>query len=74
MNTKDKLRKKCDEVKSIIIDKNEAYGDSAIIPSKIFSKISATEDWKERSDEKLNRMQNKSNYVNKEKKSREIAR
>jgi len=59
MNTKDKLRKKCDEVKSLLIDKNEAYGDSAIIPSNIFSKLSATEALKARIDDKLNRIQNK---------------
>jgi len=59
MNTKDKLKKKCDEVKKLLIDKNEAYGDSAIIPSNIFSKLSATEALKARIDDKLNRIQNK---------------
>jgi hypothetical protein len=59
MNTKDKLRKKCDEVKKLLIEKNEAYGDSAIIPSNIFSKLSATEALKARIDDKLNRIQNK---------------
>ena len=66
MNTKDKLRKKCDEVKSLLIDKNEAYGDSAIIPSNIFSKLSATEALKARIDDKLNRIQNKGIYDNTE--------
>jgi hypothetical protein len=59
MNTKEKLIKKCDEVKKLLIDKNEAYGDSAIIPSNIFSKLSATEALKARIDDKLNRIQNK---------------
>tara|TARA_R100000808_G_C2044647_1_gene82736 strand:+ start:66 stop:437 length:372 start_codon:yes stop_codon:yes gene_type:complete len=66
MNTKDKLRKKCDEVKKLLIEKNEAYGDSAIIPSNIFSKLSATEALKARIDDKLNRIQNKGIYDNTE--------
>ena len=62
MNTKDKLRKKCDEVKSLLIDKNEAYGDSAIIPSNIFSKLSSTDGVKASIDDKLKRMHNKGSY------------
>jgi len=47
----------CDEVKQLLIEKNEKYGDSALQPSRIFSKADATEQILVRIDDKLNRIQ-----------------
>tara|TARA_Y100000361_G_C11105840_1_gene314749 strand:- start:648 stop:1010 length:363 start_codon:yes stop_codon:yes gene_type:complete len=59
MSIKNKLRDKCDQVKQLLLEKNKAYGDSAVIPSNIFSKLSAVEGLKARIDDKLNRIKNK---------------
>jgi len=58
MNTKDKLIKKCKQVADLLIQKNEAYGDSALNPAGIFSKLKASEALKIRLDDKLKRIQN----------------
>tara|TARA_R100000388_G_scaffold62550_1_gene45685 strand:+ start:14 stop:388 length:375 start_codon:yes stop_codon:yes gene_type:complete len=58
MNTKDKLIKKCKQVANLLIQKNEAYGDSALNPAGIFSKLKASEALKIRLDDKLKRIQN----------------
>jgi hypothetical protein len=58
MNTKDKLIKKCNELSNLLIKKNEAYGDSALNPAGIFSKLKASEALKIRLDDKLKRIQN----------------
>jgi hypothetical protein len=47
----------CDEVKQLLIEKNKKYGDSALQPSRIFSKADATEQILVRIDDKLNRIQ-----------------
>ena len=58
MNTKDKLIKKCKQVADLLVQKNEAYGDSALNPAGIFSKLKASEALKIRLDDKLKRIQN----------------
>ena len=58
MNTKNKLIKKCEQVADLLIGKNEAYGDSALNPAGIFSKLKASEALKIRLDDKLKRIQN----------------
>mgnify|MGYP006275884063 CR=1 FL=1 len=47
----------CDAVKSLLISKNQKYGDSALNPSRIFSKANAIEQLLVRIDDKLNRVQ-----------------
>lgn len=47
----------CDEVKNLLIEKNKKYGDSALNPSRIFSKAGAVEQILVRIDDKLNRIQ-----------------
>ena len=59
MNTKDKLVKKCDEIKQLLLEKNEAYGDSALHPANIFSHLTSIESIKIRIDDKLKRIENK---------------
>ena len=58
MNTKDKLIKKCEDLKILLLKKNKAYGDSALNPAGIFSKLQASEALKIRLDDKLKRIQN----------------
>lgn len=47
----------CDDIKQLLIDKNQKYGDSALEPSRIFSKANAVEQILVRIDDKLNRIQ-----------------
>jgi hypothetical protein len=46
----------CDEVKALLLEKNKAYGDSALNPVRIFSKASPVEQLKVRIDDKLSRL------------------
>jgi hypothetical protein len=47
----------CNEIKELLLEKNRKYGDSALTPSRIFSKADATEQLLVRIDDKLNRIQ-----------------
>lgn len=47
----------CDEIKELLLKKNEKYGDSALNPVRVFSKASATEQLLVRIDDKLSRIQ-----------------
>ena len=47
----------CDDIKELLLYKNKQYGDSALNPSRIFSKSSAVEQILVRIDDKLNRVQ-----------------
>jgi len=46
----------CNEIQTLLIQKNRAYGDSALNPVRIFSKADAAEQIKVRLDDKLSRM------------------
>ena len=46
----------CDEIKDLLISKNKKYGDSALNPSRVFSKATAIEQILVRIDDKLNRI------------------
>jgi len=48
----------CDSVKELLLEKNKKYGDSALTPSRIFSKCDAVEQILVRIDDKLSRIQN----------------
>ena len=50
------ITKHCDEIKTMLLKKNEAYGDSALKPVRVFSKSDADEQIKVRIDDKLNRL------------------
>tara|TARA_A100001201_G_scaffold1761_2_gene4494 strand:- start:11665 stop:12030 length:366 start_codon:yes stop_codon:yes gene_type:complete len=58
MNTKELIKQKCKEIESLLLRKNEAYGDSALNPAGIFSKLKASEAIKIRLDDKLKRIEN----------------
>lgn len=47
----------CDDIKELLLAKNAKYGDSALNPSRIFSKASSVEQILVRIDDKLNRIQ-----------------
>jgi len=54
----DRIRDKCNALADMLIAKNEAYGNSAISPLRIFSKAPASEGIKVRIDDKLSRIVN----------------
>lgn len=57
-NSLEAIAAKCDELKSFLIGKNAAYGNSAFEPINIFSKLSAREGLLLRLDDKLKRIRN----------------
>ena len=59
MNTRELIIDKCEELKDLLLEKNKAYGDSALIPANIFSHLTAVEAIKIRIDDKLKRIENK---------------
>ena len=55
-STATKIQDACDEICTLLLAKNKAYGDSAFTPIRIFSKSDASEQLKVRIDDKLNRL------------------
>ena len=56
--TKTNIRNACDGIKALLLSKNEKYGDSALTPLGIFSKLNSAEAIKARIDDKLSRIAN----------------
>ena len=56
-DTQLKIAAVCDDIKELLLYKNNKYGNSALEPSRIFSKSSAVEQLLVRIDDKLNRIQ-----------------
>ena len=48
----------CNNIKALLIQKNKAYGDSALDPTRIFSKNDSMEGLLVRIDDKLSRIKN----------------
>ena len=48
----------CNGIKDLLLEKNRKYGDSALNPSRIFSKSDNIEQIKVRIDDKLSRLRN----------------
>ena len=46
----------CDDVKRVLLEKNHAYGNSALAPLRIFSRADAIEQLNVRIDDKLSRV------------------
>jgi hypothetical protein len=46
----------CDQIKELLLEKNTKYGDSALNPTRVFSKANAVEQILVRIDDKLNRV------------------
>lgn len=56
----------CDEIKDLLISKNQRYGDSALNPARIFSKADTVEQLLVRIDDKLNRIQKGAGLLSKD--------
>jgi hypothetical protein len=46
----------CDEIKSLLLEKNAKYGNSALEPARIFSRADPVEQIRVRIDDKLSRI------------------
>jgi len=53
----------CHSISEMLIDKNIAYGDSALDPVRIFSKSDPVEQLRVRIDDKLSRLMKGTDYV-----------
>ncbi len=56
MKTKTAIVHICEDIKTMLLAKNEKYGDSALNPKRIFSQASSTEQIMVRIDDKLSRI------------------
>ena len=59
MDSKERIKDTCGKVYKLLAEKNDAYGDSALIPLNIFNKGTATDSLCARIDDKLARIKNK---------------
>jgi hypothetical protein len=50
------IAEECDAVKSLLLEKNRAYGSSALDPVRVFSRASTDEQIRVRLDDKLSRL------------------
>lgn len=57
-DSQDKIKKKCDQIKELLLEKNRKYGDAALSPVRIFSKADPAEQLRVRIDDKLSRIAN----------------
>ena len=57
--TQKRIAFKCDELKSLLLEKNRKYGNSALHPIRIFSRATTIEQILVRIDDKLNRIRNR---------------
>jgi len=55
-STRDLIEHECDSIKTLLLEKNREYGDSALHPLGIFSKLASVEAIKIRIDDKLARI------------------
>tara|TARA_R110000744_G_scaffold34230_13_gene80014 strand:+ start:2090 stop:2518 length:429 start_codon:yes stop_codon:yes gene_type:complete len=56
--TRNSIKWTCNEIRDLLVEKNEAYGDSAIEPENIFSKLDNAQGICARIDDKLSRIKN----------------
>lgn len=58
VQTQKEIEKVTKQVSDLLIAKNKSYGDSALHPTRVFSKADAVEQLLVRIDDKLSRIQN----------------
>jgi len=58
MKTSTKIAKECDMIKDLLLEKNAKYGDSALTPIQVFSKLDSEEAICARIDDKMSRICN----------------
>jgi len=56
------IQEVCEEIKTFLLEKNRAYGNSAADPVRIFSKVDPLEQINVRIDDKLSRMARGNEY------------
>ena len=56
--TQNSIKWTCNEIRDLLISKNKAYGDSALEPDNIFSKLDNAQAICARIDDKLSRIKN----------------
>lgn len=61
--TQDEISNVCRKIEALLISKNQAYGDSALEPVRMFSKSNAAEQILVRIDDKLSRVSRGHEYV-----------
>ncbi len=61
-NTVKDIKRVCSEIEKMLVDKNLAYGDSALDPVRIFSKATDIEQLLVRIDDKLSRFARGTDY------------
>jgi len=52
------IAEECDGIKNLLLEKNKSYGNSAVDPKRIFSRVSPVEQIRVRIDDKLSRLSN----------------
>lgn len=57
-DSQQKIADVCDEMKNVLLYKNEKYGDSALYPNNVFYKGDSTNSIKIRLDDKIGRVKN----------------
>ena len=62
LDTQMKIVEVCDAIKEMLLQKNVAYGDSALNPIRIFASSDTVEQLNVRIDDKLNRVKNGGEY------------
>jgi hypothetical protein len=62
-DTAQSIERVCDNIKSLLLEKNAHYGDSALKPTRVFSKANPTEQILVRIDDKLSRIQRGSGFM-----------
>ena len=56
--TQNNIKCTCNEIRDLLLSKNKAYGDSALSPDNIFSKLDSAQAICARIDDKLSRIKN----------------
>ena len=62
-DAQDAIARVCDEVKTVLLEKNRTYGNSALDPLRIFSRTGPVEQLNVRIDDKLSRIARGSEYA-----------
>ena len=57
-NAQNNLKEVCESLKLFLLEKNKRYGNSALEPINVFSKLSPEEGMKLRMDDKVKRIKN----------------
>lgn len=58
-STEERIRARCQALADFLVEKNQAYGDSALRPAAIFAQGRASDLIRVRIDDKLNRIRNR---------------